>query len=332
MVEIDVQIVTCEQMEQLQRQFLKATFNGEVAAVTDKSLESDGRRRGRVLKEAVNTGLLVPSNESSTYGKTYHITAEVIASVIPSTLPLFEIWTALHEKNSHREPYERPWIRVEDLSIEVQCGVLKTDDIDWFVVARTPYEYRANFADAPETILADVSQFHAFNQYWAGPFATLDDAIARRKKISGACIAPSSQVLRRQVAEFFAERKLQWQFANNLLWGLVEVAQVPEDVIFDADGNPAVDKQLEEGYSLRLSSNPNPPANRDAVAWEANLANSIERLKSRITKAEQQLELLRVIQTRVASSGGWGSFMDTLEKKLRTAIAEKHDSPAVGRP
>ncbi len=182
MVEIDVQIVTCKQMEQLQRQFLKATFNGEVAAVTDKSLESDGRRRGRVLKEAVNAGLLVATSETSSNGQTYHITSEVIASVVPRTLALFEIWLALHEKNPHREPYDRPWLRVEDLSIEVQCGVLKTEDIDWFVVSRSPYEYRANFADAPETILADVSPFHAFNQYWAGPFATLEDALPVEKR------------------------------------------------------------------------------------------------------------------------------------------------------
>ena len=155
---------------------------------------------------------------------------------------------------------------------------------------------------------------------------TLDEAIKLRRAISGVSIAASSIDLRQQVKEFFAERKFQWAFANNLLWGLVNVAHVPNDLLYDADGKPTVDSQLEEGHSLRFASNPNPPSDRKAVNWEENLAKSIERLKSRISKAEQQLEKLRVIGGRVQSCGGWVAFMDAMEQRLRVEITTEENA------
>ncbi len=83
MVETDSQILTLHQLEYLQRCYLRAQFNGNESTITDKSLESDGRRRNRILKDAVNAGLLVPTNETSSYGVVFRISAEVISSVVP---------------------------------------------------------------------------------------------------------------------------------------------------------------------------------------------------------------------------------------------------------
>lgn len=328
MVQSELQVRTPVQLEQLQRQYLRATFYGSEATITDQSLESDGRKRGRVLKEGVSAGLLAPNSETPHGGMTYQITAEVIAFVPAETPVLFDVWTSFHEKNLHREAYERPWIRVEDLSVPLQCGLLESRDFDWYVVSKAPYEYSCRFAEAPEVTISDGTRSPSFNQYWTGPFATLEDAIARRKTISGSCIAASSPLLRQQVAEYFAERKLQWGFANNLLWGLVELGVVPEDLVFDADGKPKVESQLNEGYSLQFASNPNPPDRRDAVEWESNLAKSIERWKARIAKAEKQLDILRTVQTGISSFGGWDSFMDALEQRLRSVGADEQRDAA----
>ena len=125
------------------------------------------------------------------------------------------------------------------------------------------------------------------------------------------------------VAEFVAERRIQKLFANNLLWGLVNVARIPNELLFDVDDKPTMDSQLEEGHSMRFATNPNTPDSRSAVDWEANLSKSVERLKSRVSKAERQLKVLRAIEAGVQSCGGWHSFMDTMEQRLRTTTMDE---------
>ena len=319
-------MLTPDQIARLQRCYLSSMFTGSEPTITDKTLESDGRTRNRVVKDAANAGLLMPTNEKSSYGVVLRITPEVISSIEPVDFSLFELWSDLREKNPHREAYERPWIRVEGLPVENQCSLLNRDDIDWFVVSRAPYEYHGSFADSPETILADVRPSETYNRYWAGPFATFDEAIQRRKTILDAKLAVSSKELRHKVADFFAERKIQRAFANNLLWGLVDVANVPNDLLFNSEGKPTLDTQLDEGHSIRFESNPSQPSSRHEVTWESNLAKSIERLKSRIANAEAQLEKLRLIADRIQSYGGWGSFMDAMETRLREEISKKSDA------
>ena len=321
MVETDRQMLTSNQLAHLQRCYLSAKFTDSEPTITDKTLESDGRKRNRIVKDAVNAGLLMPTNEKSSYGVLLRITPEVISSVELVNFSLFDLWSDLREKNPHREAYERPWVRVEGLSVENQCSLLKRDDIDWFVVSRAPYEFHGGFADSPETILTDVRPSESHNRYWAGPYTTIDLANQRRKAILDASIAVSSKELRQKVAYFFAERKIQRTFANNLLWGLVDVADIPNDLLFNSEGKPTLDTQLDEGHSLRFDSNPNQPSSRQEVTWETNLAKSIERLKSRITNAEQQLEKLRLIESRIQSTGGWDSFMDEMENRLRSELA-----------
>ena len=326
MVETVLQGLTSEQRGEIQRQFLRARFRGVDALITEKTLEHDGRKRKRVAKDAVAAGLLVPTNVTSSNGMTYRIT-EVAAAMPPVKIDLFETWEASNKANPHRDAYERPWIRVDDQPVEIQCALLNTEGLDWFVVSPFPYDYHhASFADEPESIIKDGRPSELFHRYWAGPFPTLDEAITQRRAISGATVAASSNLLRQQVTEFFSDRRFQRTFASNLLWGLVDVAQVPNDLLFNADGKPTVDKQLDEGHSLRFESNPNAPGCRQDVRWETNLAKSIERLKSRITNAEQQLEKLRVIEARVQSCGGWGAFMDAMEQRLRIELSKERDT------
>jgi|GEM_PF-1781698 len=320
MVETDIQILTTEQREQLQKSYLFGQFHGKAAVISDKTLEPDGRRRNRVIKEAVNAGFLKPNGADSWHGNAYEITSDVMSIVVPELPNLLDHWTKFHDSNSHREAYERPWIRIEDLSIGGQFAVLQSRAFEWFVVSDVPYRYHARFADERATILTDGSESQAYDRYWNGPLATLEEAVAVRKSSTGTCLAVSSNALRIAVTQHYAERKLQGTFANNLLWGLVALDVIPKDTVFDTDGKPTIDAQLVEGHSLRFSSDPNPPANRDAVNWESNIANSIERLKSRIAKAEEQLNTLRLIDSGVVSFGGWGPFMDALEMRLRQAV------------
>lgn len=320
MVETDNEILTADQREQLQKSYLSGRFHNRQATINDRILESDGRKRARVIKECINAGLLLPDSTAAWNGNDYVIAAEVLGTIMPATLSLFDTWSTLHTANSHREAFDRPWIRVETLPIDVQCALLaEPPEVDWFVVSRTPYEYHAQFADEPQTRMTDGTPSQAFGRYWSGPFVTLAEAIAHQKQCPGTCLAVSSAALRASVTAQFAERKLQWSFANNLLWGLGALGIVPKDVLFDSEGKPTIDSQLSEGYSLRFSSDPNPPKSRSEVQWPTNLAQSIERLKARIARAEQQLATLRLIDSQVMQSGGWTQFMDAFELRLRSS-------------
>ena len=254
MMDTDTQILTVEQCETLQRHYLWSKLNDRPATISDTMFEPDGRRRGRVIKDAVTSGFLRPFGNDLWDGKTYEVTPEVMATVVPKLPHLLQMWAELHEKNSHREAYSRPWIRFEDLSIDDQFGVIDSDSVDWFVISTIPYQYQAQFASEHETVLANVPNGQSHNRYWAGPFASLNLANEHKTGKPSLGIAISSSELRVAVAERFSEAKLQRTFAANLLWGLVTMNIVPKDLVFDPDGKPTVDTQLVEGHAFRLSA------------------------------------------------------------------------------
>jgi hypothetical protein len=319
MVDTDSQILTAEQREMLQRAFLWGTINRQTPQVSDVSLESDGRRRSRVIKDAVAAGFIRDMGQDAWQGNAYEVTSEIIKTLHPQHPELFQTWSKLHEKNSHRNAYSRPWIRLEELSMPEQFAAIESDSLDWFIVSSVPYEYHAYFADEAEAILADATPAGAYNRYFAGPFPTLEAAVAAKSGKPSLCLAVSSQELRKTVEAKFAEEKLQRTFATNLIWGLVSLDVVPKDLVVGPDGKPTVDPQLVEGHSLRLSSDVNPPSCRDEVRWDANLAESIDRIKSRIEKLQATLEQLRTIDKGVAAIGGWTTFKDALEDRLRSS-------------
>jgi len=319
MVDTDSQILTAEQREMLQRAFLWGTINRRTPQVSDVSLESDGRRRSRVIKDAVAAGLIRDMGKDAWQGNAYEVTSEIIKTLDPQHPEPLETWSKLHEKNSQRNAYSRPWIRLEELSMPQQFAAIESDSVDWFIVSAVPYEYHAYFADEAETILTDATPAGAYNRYFAGPFPTLEAAVAAKSGKPSLCLAISSPELRQSVEAKFTEEKLQRTFAANLIWGLVSLHVVPKDLVVGPDGKPTVDPQLDEGHSLRLSSDVNPPSCRDEVRWDANLAESIDRIKSRIEKLQATLEQLRTIEKGVAAFGGLNKFKDGLEQRLRSS-------------
>lgn len=326
MVTTDSQILTTEQSEMLQRAFLWGTINRRTPQVSDVSLESDGRRRSRVIKDAVAAGLIRDMGKDAWQGNAYEVTSEIIRTLHPQHPELLETWSRLQEKNSHRNAYCRPWIRLEELSLPEQFASIESQSLDWFIVSSVPYEYHASFADEAETILSDAGPAAAYNRYFAGPFPTLEAAVAALSGKPSLCLAISSQELRKTVEAKFIEEKLQRTFATNLIWGLVSLDVVPKDFVIGPEGKPTVNPQLIEGHSLRLSTDVNPPSCRDDVRWDSNLAESIDRIKSRIKRLEATLEQLRTIDQGVAAFGGWNRFKDELENRIRNSANFKSRS------
>ncbi len=319
MVDTDSQILTAEQREMLQRAFLWGTINRRTPQVSDVSLESDGRRRSRVIKDAVAAGIIRDMGKDAWQGNAYEVTSEIRKTLHPQHPELLETWCKLHEKNSQRNAYSRPWIRLEELSMPEQFAAIESDSLDWFIVSSVPYEYHAYFADDAETMLTAATPAGAYNRYFAGPFPTLEAAVAAKSGKPSLCLAISSQELRKTVEAKFTEEKLQLTFAGNLIWGLVSLDIVPKDLVVGPGGKPTVDPQLVEGHSLGLSSDVKPPSCRDEVRWDSNLAESIDRIKSRLEKLQATLEQLRTIDKAVAAFGGWNHFKDALEHRLRSS-------------
>ncbi len=319
MVDTDSQILTAAQKEMLQRAFLWGKINRRTPQVNEVSLEPDGRRRSRVIKDAVSAGLMRDIGKDAWQGNAYEVTSEIMKTLHPQHPELLETWSRFHEKNSHKNAYSRPWIRLEELSMPEQFGAIESDALEWFIVSSVPYEYHAYFADEAETILTDATPAGAYNRYFAGPFPTLEEAVGAKSGKPSLCLAVSSLELRQMVADKFAEEKLQRTFAANLIWGLVTLDVLPKDLVIGPDGKPTVDPQLVEGHSLRLSSDVNPPSCRAETRWESNLAESIDRIKSRIDKLQATLEQLRHIDKNIAAFGGWDQFKDALENRLRSS-------------
>jgi hypothetical protein len=320
MVETDSKSLSADQIVLLQRTFLWGRINRRTPQVSDVSLESDGRRRGRVVKEAVAAGLIRDVGRDAWQGNAYEVMPDIMQTLTPQLPELITSWSSLYERYSHKNAYARPWIRLEELTIAEQFGAIKSEAVDWFIVATVPYEYHASFADDAETVLTNAPPASAYQRYFAGPFRSLDEAVTAKTGKPSVCLALSSPELRQFVADKFAEEKLQRTFAANLLWGLVTMEIVPKDLLFGPDDKPTMDSQLVEGHSLRLSSDMNPPSCRAEVRWDANLAESVERIKSRIERLQVKLEQLRAIDKNVAKFGGWDRFKEALESRLRSSL------------
>lgn len=317
MVHTDPQILTTAQLEILQRAYLWGRIHGRTAQVSDVTLEPDGRRRSKVVKEAVAAGFLKEIGKDSWHGSAFEVTTQILRTVQPQEPNLQDTWTKLYEKYSHRDAYTRPWIRFEDLLIAEQFQVIESELVDWFVVSSVPYEYHAFFGDDPETVVTDATAAQAYNRYFAGPFSTMDEAVIASTGKPTVGLAVSSPALREMVASRFAEEKVQRLFASNLIWGLVTLGIVPNDVIISSTGKPTINSQLIEGHPMRFSADAESPCSRLEVRWEENLAESIERIKTRIEQLQSTLEQLRTIDRGINNFGGWNLFKDKLEQQLR---------------
>lgn len=315
-----------EHLEQIQRVYLSSLFSGCEPRILATLLERDGRKRSRVIKEAIKARFL-DSTPKNVFGEVAHtINPIAIESVTSVSVDCFELWSSLLNKYSNRSVYAKPWIRLASQSIEVQNWFLKEAGVDWYVVAEAPYESFCDLGEYSEMVILDGPQSQAYDRYWSGPFPSLDDAISRRKEIPRSSIAASTAELRCKVKAYFHERKIDRMFTRNLLWGLVEMKIVPSDLVFDAEGKPTIDTQLDEGHSLRFETNPDLPDRRGDVTWEENLLKSTERLKRRIALAEQQLSVLRAIHSGIQSFGGWHNFMNSLDAEIRLKIDESTNS------
>ncbi len=319
MVDTESQFLTVAQREMLQRTYLWSQINGRRAEVSDDRFEPDGRRRAKTIREAISAGFLRPLEKDSSNGKTYEVTSQVLSTLSVEPPDLMQVWSKLYERASQRRVYSRPWVRLEDLSMGQQAAVLDCVSMDWYVVSSVPHEYHATLADEPDVVLKDVAESQAYHRFYSGPYETLTAAAAVRSGKSTCMLAVSSVQLREAVAARISEETHQRLFVSNLLWALATLNIVPKDLLFNGDGTAKLNSQLIEGHTFGFgSSAPAPaPTTRSEVNWQANLNESIERLKSQIDQLQKTLDQYRQIDHGIQTFGGWEKFMDEMEARIR---------------
>lgn len=303
-----------EQLRVLQERALQEVFTGRAATVYAEQFETDGRKRSRVIREAVESGFIEPSDS-----KTYRVLPRVLDTIETAQTDLFQTWQVNFEKNQASSAYEKPWIRLASLPMPIQKGVLLSNAVDWYVVSLTPYNYHVSFADEPEQPVDSTRSMSRYSTYWAGPFDTLDAARERLRSVDGTCLAVSSPILRGKAKAFHNERKFVRQFVINLLWGLAKLGIVPKDELFSSDDKARIDSQLEEGHPLHFGSRHSPETTSE-VAWEANLKESIQRITDQISEQQHRLALLVHIRDAMDSYGGWEKFKRDYAAALRREL------------
>lgn len=303
-----------DQLRILQERALNELLTGRPATIYAEQFESDGRKRSRAIREAVDSGFIEPSDS-----KTHRVLRSVLDTIEATEANLYEIWQANLDKNPSKNAYEKPWIRLAALPLPIQRGISLSTEVDWYVVSPTPYDYHAAFADEPEHEIDSSRSMNRFSAYWAGPFETLDSTRETLRSAEGTCLAVSSPSLREKVTAFHNKRKFERQFATNLLWGLATLRIVPEDELFSSDDKPRIDSQLEEGRSFHLGAR-TPTTTPDEVAWETNLKESIERITEQISQQQERLALLHRIRDAIDKYGGWEVFKADYASALRREL------------
>ena len=305
-------------MWQLRCVKLASHFRSTAAAISGKRLESDGRRRGGVLRRLLDAGFIRKIEGDA---EDYEVLEVVLTDVETTELNLMEEWTANYRANNNREAYRRPWISFEHLTVEKQLAAVNDVTLDWFVVAQDPYRYMHGFAETAQTVGDLKHRRSAFNRYWNGPFQTIRHVTECLETTPGTCVAVSSLRLRESVGDFLLNQRRQWLFANNLLEGLAGLGLVSAHRLKNDDGTAAIDAQLVEGYGLLGLTQQ--PENKDEVAWETNLTESIARLESGIRHREHKLRILHEIDQAINRYGGWPFFKEAFWNLLCQSAFEE---------
>ncbi len=308
--------ITEELIGRLQRARVSSTFRGIVATVDANTIEPDGRRRPAVVKELVESGFVQSAEQLGRYEPT----AKVLEEMVVQTVRLEDRWEHLLREHE-REPYSRPWIPVSKLSTAEQLGVLRDTSCDWFVVATDPYRYMQQFSDTADTVNETDRYYSKYTRYWSGPLSKIEEAHLKLGETHNTQVAVSSKSLRLFVRSYLRTKKLNQEFAKNLPWALAKLKLLAEHELFGEDNQPIIDRQLNEGFVIRGCCEE--PETAAEVEWEANLQQSVTRLRQGIDRRKRTIELLERIEDAVAEHGGWEVFKQDFWKALEAELAEE---------
>jgi hypothetical protein len=300
-------------LSQLRMTKLSSVFRGTEATIDGRSIERDGRRRPAVIRRLLQSKLIRKITEKE---HMFTIIESVLDEIDSVEIDLMAIWTSNYTANNKRQAYHRPWILLEKLTVPEQWAVLNEQTCDWFVVAVDPYRYMHDFAEVAEAPDDPKRIRVKFSRYWSGPHSELTHARSKLRSAPGTVIAVSSDELRTEVQSYHVEQHRQWQFANNLLFGLVELELVPAFLLLDDHGKPLIDRQLNEGFAIRGVSVE--PEHADEVRWESNLRESIARVENSIRKRQETLHILNEVSTAISRFGGWHKFKQSFWDMLDT--------------
>lgn len=267
------------------------SLNSRYRVVWERSIESDKRKRAKVIQKLIDDGYIVGvCGNDSTYIATEK-TLEFRESVTPYDLKLR--WM---ERN--KSPYYQGKTVHHPISAAVfgDAIVEMKDDpsLLWYVGHRS------------DMINMKYSEAMTYREAM--------DAIRNSDGNHERILAVSSLEHEAFVKETLEKEHFMSLYLRNLDWGLKTLLIAGEEDV--------IPTQLV--YSRGWPGVGNDSAKTDAE-WEPNLLDSIERLTKSIAERTATLAVLKQIKTNVESFGGWDKFKEAYALRLKEELAKRND-------
>lgn len=296
---------------------LHGKLYGKSYPLYGKRLESDGRKRSKVLCALLDDGVIVKWDNKDEVGE-YEPGPQALASVFSKSFSPVAVYAEMRAKG-----WKHWFIRAEDLTPDQTLGLLEgqVEGVRWYVVDLAPTQYRMS-RYAEESGKQDMDNHSACP--WYGPFDSLEKAREihtqayadhPKYRFNFRIVFDTAEVEDYiEVTDF--EDLLEDHYPKHFAWGLVQCGILTEEEAYEEDqqGKKRPKVAVADGTGLIAG-------NRSSVStkpeqWGDDVTDWIDRIIDQINKANEKLALLRKIELGVVAYGGWDQFLADYRQKL----------------
>lgn len=304
----------------------RSAIQGGAVCVDVGTLERDGRKQKKLLRELQEQGL------ADVDGNKVYPNERLLDDVAPETVAMFNIWQDCRKRMSDRsDTSARPWVRCSDLSIRQLKTVIDDEEaFTFYVVDTAPYQYSMS----RWTKEAEVEDEHLC--YWAGPFS-LDEAQAHLAEVRSNNagnknwrrsleIVVSMPRLPYCVNGQLFDERIDGMLPLNLAWGLVKLGILTEDEAYEPGQDEEKRRSRITASSLGSSmfmGHATSNLGEDPKQWGDMLSKGIGGCQRAIQDAAERLSLLTKVQVGIAAYGGWPKFLEDYRATLVEAVKEE---------
>jgi hypothetical protein len=290
------------------------TFGGKVQGwgfhAHPESLEGDGRKLKKTMRELVEAGYLSQS------GLKYTVTNKLYEEIVPEPVDLIAIWE--HDrKDGWNKRREYPFVRFDKLTHGQKKTVLEcAGHYQWFVCNHTPLQYDLSVlqpTDMAEIINPDVGLADKVKAM----VEVVKDALRKEKRAGN---FPETEIVLKikgltdYIDRTLAAEKFDALYRSNLKWALSSL-----DVLPSEEAKEIVSSE-EPGWVLGGGANSN--LGTDPEKWGETLTERITSAKEAIERHTKRLAIMERIEQGVAKMGGWDAFREQYKAKLTEQLAK----------
>lgn len=303
--------MTGNQREWLTRWVLNAKVYGYPNKAHPETLEPDGRKLKKTMRDLVEAGYL------SQTGDEYTVTNKVWEEIETEPVDLITIWEK-DRKDGWNKRHAHPFVRFQFLTDGQKKTVVEcAGHYQWFVCNHVPLQYDVQTlqpTDMAEVLNPDVGLPAKVEAVRKG----VEEQLKKEKR--GGYFPETEIVLKIAGLTSFigmtlAGEKFEALYRSNLKWALSTLAVLPEE-----DAKEIVSSD-EPGWVLGGGANSN--LGTDPEKWGDTLTERIQSAKEAIARNQTRLAIMEVVAANVEKMGGWDTFREQYKVKLAEELAKK---------